>query len=174
MKTAFLGATAALALTLFAPSTAHADQARAERLIEATGVQGNYVGMQQQMMQAAAQQFMQSAQQRGISQEQAQAARPQMEQVFQRVEQVLDWDELRPQLVALYAEVFTTAELQAALDYYTSAEGRSFMEKQGPLIERGSGIIQERFNAAIPEIEAGIEAALEAAAAAPASAPQGE
>lgn len=152
----------------FGVGTAHAaDPAKAEQLIEATGVEQSVIGMQQQLMQAAAQRYMMAAQQRGLDEAQAASGRPAMEAVFQDVQQTLSWDAMKDDVVRVHAEVFTDAEIDAALGFYTSAEGRSFMEKQGRLMERTGEVAERRVSEAMPRLEAAIEAAVESASATP-------
>lgn len=167
-----------LAMTIAASlgmGVAHAaDAAKAEQLIQATGVEQSVVGMQQQLMQAAAQRYMMAAQQRGLDETQAATGRPAMEALFQDIQNTLSWDAMKADVVRVHTEVFTDAELDAALGFYTSAEGRSFMEKQGRLMERTGEVAEQRVSQAMPRFEAAIEAAVEAAANTAPAQPSGE
>lgn len=145
---------------------AHAsDAAKAEQLIEVTGVEQGVMGMQQQLMQRAAQQYMMSAQQRGLDESQAESGRPAMEALFQDIQNTLSWDAMKADIVRVHTEVFTVSEMDSAIAFYTSTEGRSFVEKQGRLMERTSELAESRVSAAMPRFEAAIEAAVESAAA---------
>lgn len=160
----------ALALAVsFGMGVAHAaDPAKAEQLIDATGIEHSVIGMQQQLMQAAAQRYMMAAQQRGLDEGQAASGRPAMEALFQDIQNTLSWDAMKPDVVRVHSEVFTDAEIDAALAFYTSAEGRSFMDKQERLMERTGEVAERRVSESMPRFEAAIEAAVETAAQTPA------
>jgi uncharacterized protein len=158
-----------LAAGLVSGAAVAADAARAERLIEVIDMQQNFVGMQQQLMQGAAQRYVMSLQEQGLTEAQAEAGRPAMESVFRDIQATLSWDDMKSEVVGVFAEVFTNAEIDAAIAFYTSAEGRAFMEKQPQLMERGGQIAERRMTEAMPRIQAGIDAAVQTAAAAPAN-----
>jgi hypothetical protein len=159
----------------FGMAGAHAaDAAKAERLIDATGVEQSVIGMQQQLMQAAAQRYMMAAQQRGLDEAQAASGRPAMEAVFQDIQNTMSWDAMKADVVRVHAEVFTDAEIDAALAFYSSAEGRSFMEKQERLMERTGEVAERRVSDAMPRFEAAIEAAVETAASSTPAQPSGQ
>lgn len=151
-----------------------ADAAKAEQLIEATSVEQSVIGMQQQLMQAAAQRYMMAAQQRGLDETQAAAGRPAMEALFQDIQNTISWDAMKADVVRVHTEVFTNAEIDAALAFYTSAEGRSFMEKQERLMERTGEVAERRVSESMPRFEAAIEAAVESAASTAPAQPSGE
>lgn len=158
----------AMALSLGVAGQAMAsDAAKAEQLIEITGAEDSVAMMQQQLMQGAVQRFMMQAQQRELTEAQVNSARPAMEQIFQDIQTTLSWETMRPDIVRIHSEVFTTAEMDAALAFFNSAEGRAFMEKQSRLMERSGEVAERRVAEAMPRFEAAIEAAVQAAAAAP-------
>lgn len=151
-----------------------ADAAKAEQLIEVTGVEQGVMGMQQQLMQRAAQQYMMAAQQRGLDETQAESGRAAMEALFADIQNTLSWDAMKADVVRVHTEVFTNAEIDSALAFYTSAEGRSFVEKQGRLMERTGELAERRVTEAMPRFEAAIEAAVETAASTAPAQPAGE
>lgn len=161
----------AIAATLGMGAAHAADAAKAEQLIDATGVEQSVVGMQQQLMQAAGQRYMMAAQQRGLDETQAASGRPAMEALFEDIQTTLSWEAMKPDVVRVHSEVFTDAELDAALGFYTSEAGRAFMGKQERLMERTGEVAEARVSAAMPRFEAAIEAAVEAAAATAPAAP---
>jgi|GEM_PF-5785312 len=163
----------AMAASLGMGAAHAADAAKAQQLIEATGIEQSVVGMQQQLMQAAAQRYMMAAQQRGLDEAQAASGRPAMEALFQDIQNTLSWEAMKPDVVRVHAEVFTDAEIDAALAFYTSAEGRSFMGKQERLMERTGEVAERRVSESMPRFEAAIEAAIESAANTPAAQPSG-
>lgn len=148
----------------FAVGDAHAqDAAKAEQLAEVTGIEENFIGMQQQLMQAAAQRYVMTAQQAGLDEEQANSGRPAMEAVFDDIQTTLSWESMKPEVVRVFSQTFTNAEMDAAIAFYTSAEGRSFMEKQPQLMEQGGAIAEARMADALPRIQQAINAAVEGA-----------
>ncbi|MDA0989141.1 MAG: DUF2059 domain-containing protein [Verrucomicrobia bacterium] len=78
----------------------------------------------------------------------------QTETILNVVMEAMNWDALKEDYIAIYAETFTEVELQGVVDFYTSAAGRRFLEKQPELMRRSMEISQRQMLALIPKIQA--------------------
>ena len=73
----------------------------------------------------------------------------------------------------IYAEVYSEAELKAMLAFFTSAEGRSMLEKQPKVMQHLMPLVQDMQKELMPKIQQIVEKAkaAEAASAAPTAGP---
>lgn len=68
-------------------------------------------------------------------------------------EEQVGWDALKPQMVTLYAEVFTDADIDALIDFYTSPAGQKLIEATPALGERTRKLVVDRFDAELDVLE---------------------
>lgn len=68
------------------------------------------------------------------------------------VEKELTWDRLKADLITLYAETYTDAELRAMLAFYTSPEGITILDKTPIATARSIEIVQKRMADIMPKI----------------------
>jgi hypothetical protein len=80
--------------------------------------------------------------------------------------------EMLAKMDALYAEVYTEAELKAMVAFFESPEGRSMIEKQPLLMQKSMPLMQEMQRTLMPKIqEITAKAKAEGTGAAPAATP---
>jgi hypothetical protein len=65
----------------------------------------------------------------------------------------MGWKVMEPEYVKLYANTFSMQELDAALAFYKSPEGQSFMAKTPQLTTAGMKIVQERMGDLQPKLK---------------------
>nr|WP_246336023.1 DUF2059 domain-containing protein [Azomonas macrocytogenes] len=132
--------------TLQAGAAARADNA--ERLLELTHADRLAVPVYAQVQQMFAQRF-------------ADAKAPQsrkavLERYQAKANTVLDraigWNELKPELVALYKKEFTEQELKGMVEFYESALGSKMLAKLPELNRRSAQMAQASLEAAVPEV----------------------
>lgn len=68
-------------------------------------------------------------------------------------EERVGWDALKSLIVTLYAEVFTDAEIQTLIDFYTSPAGQKLLDATPALGERTRKLVVERFDADLEVLE---------------------
>ncbi|MCB1552575.1 MAG: DUF2059 domain-containing protein [Xanthomonadales bacterium] len=152
-----------------------AETDKVERLIELTDMESMMSQMSTMMMRSAEEGFVQSAQRSGLSEAQIAHGREAMNLQVAALLESLDWQSMKPEFVALLADVYTDAELDAAIAFYASPEGRSILKKQPQVMQRSMEIGQRRAMEVMPLVEAEMRKILQsirdqAAEAAPASA----
>jgi hypothetical protein len=64
----------------------------------------------------------------------------------------LDWQELKPEFVRLYAETYTEAELRQLVAFYQTPLGQRVVETMPDLMARSSEISQRRVREFMPEM----------------------
>ena len=67
---------------------------------------------------------------------------------------VLSWDKIKDDYVALYAETFTAAELQDLIAFYKSPGGQAFTRKQPELTMKSMEMTQKLMMQIMPKIQA--------------------
>ncbi|MBY6108048.1 DUF2059 domain-containing protein [Ferrimonas balearica] len=70
----------------------------------------------------------------------------------------LSYDVLEPELIALYAEVFTTGELRELAHFYRSPVGQKSLDLMPELMQRSNALTMQRLQAALPKLEAELQA----------------
>lgn len=63
------------------------------------------------------------------------------------------WQRIEPDVVRLYAETFTVAEMQAIADFYRSPAGQKLLQHQVALTVRVSELVRDRMLEHMTEIE---------------------
>lgn len=77
----------------------------------------------------------------------------QTEKVLDMVAAELQWEKVKDDYVALYAGILTEAELKAAIAYYKTAEGQSFVDKQAELMKGAMELNQKLMMKLMPRIQ---------------------
>jgi len=67
--------------------------------------------------------------------------------------QELSWEKMAPDMKNLYVQNFTTAEIQALLDFYESPAGKAFVEKMPVIMQESMVIGQQMVMQAMPQIQ---------------------
>lgn len=145
---------------LFAGAASAADPARVERLLELLNVEATYGQMLQLMDQSMLDGVAEGGRQRGMSKQEIERAQLGVRASAAEVNRIIGWEAVRPEFVALYAEGFSDEEIEAAITFYSTPEGRAFIDRQGELMQRGAEITQRRVMEAMPAIQAAVEKAL--------------
>jgi hypothetical protein len=166
------------ALLLAAPAGA-ADRAKVSRMLDAMRMAESMDAMKHQQLDAMGAEMMADCLKRGSSQARCDEAVPQLlAPVGRAFDVALSWDGLREEMVALYAEALTDAEVDAAIAHYTTPEGQSLLAKLPLLVQRGAALGEKRMATVAPTLRkelgavasklAAEDAAREAKAAGPA------
>ena len=69
------------------------------------------------------------------------------------VSEALSWDKIEPEYAKLYAATYTEREIGGMLVFYKSPVGQAMVDKSPTLMKQSSEIVQERRNAATPELQ---------------------
>lgn len=141
----------ALLLLISAPvladSASHAVEAR--RFLELTRVDRLTVPAYSQVQQMFARRFAQSGGQAN--------QKPLLEryraQANAALDKVVGWDKLGPDLVALYTDAFSEAELKQLVAFYQTPLGSKLLEQMPQLMAISAQRTQERLQAAAPEVD---------------------
>lgn len=86
----------------------------------------------------------------------------------------LSWAVMKPQVMAIYRDVFTQEELQGQLAFYRSPAGQAVIEKMPQVMQRSMEMTQQQMRPLVQRMQAAMKEALAEAKAAPASAPAAE
>ena len=70
----------------------------------------------------------------------------------------VSYDSLKPDMIRIYAETFTAAELKAINAFYRTDAGKKAIQKIPELMAKGGEIGVSRFQANVPELQALIKA----------------
>lgn len=156
----------ALLLAVPAAATAAAPERVAE-LMEVTKVEQNVGQMQAYMAKAMDDGFNQEAQRRAMQGEPLERARAAHEAMKKDLLQALAWQEMGPEITAIYEKQLTDAEVDAAIAYYSTPEGASMLQKQPALTQATMQLGQQRAQAIVPKLQAQMQAIFEKEAPAP-------
>jgi hypothetical protein len=88
------------------------------------------------------------------------------------LEKAVGWNQVKPDLIKLYATSFTEAELKELIVFYQSPLGKKLMDKMPALSAQSAQLTQKRLESAVPEVNkllADMTKQLEPAAAKPAA-----
>ncbi|MGA2130934.1 MAG: DUF2059 domain-containing protein [Bryobacteraceae bacterium] len=73
--------------------------------------------------------------------------------VFAELQKALNWTELKPRMVSLYADEFSEEELTAIVAFYKTTAGQSFLKKMPELTTKAMQVGQQQVQSAMPEIQ---------------------
>ena len=132
---------------LLADSASHAAEAR--RFVELTRADKMAVPAYMQVRQMFAQRFAQNG---GKAAQKAVLERYQA-QADQALDKVVGKGRLDDELVALYSDAFTEAELKELLAFYQTPTGRKVLEQMPQLMAHAAQLTQERLQQAVPEVD---------------------
>lgn len=129
------------------PQASHA--AEAQRFLELTRVDRMAVPAYSQVQQMFAQRFAQAGGKAG--------QKPVLERYQAQANAALDravgWDKLGPDLVTLYSDAFTEAELKQLIAFYQTPLGSKLLQQMPQLMAISAQRTQERLQAAAPEVD---------------------
>ncbi|TCD21462.1 DUF2059 domain-containing protein [Pseudomonas sp. IC_126] len=146
-----LGLCGALSLALLsgqatADSASHA--AKAERFLELVNADRIAVPVYAQVQQMFAERFAQT---------QAPESKRALLESYQSkadaaLEKAIGWKEVKPELVALYTEVFSEAELTQLNEFYESELGKKMLTQLPQLNTRSAQVTQAKLESAVPQV----------------------
>ncbi len=85
------------------------------------------------------------------------------EKMMDMISQELSWEKLKDQYIALYADVFTEAELKGLLAFYESPIGQKFVNKQPELTKRSMILTNRIMLKVVPKMQKMIKEQMKAA-----------
>ena len=132
---------------LLADPASHAAEAR--RFVELTRADRLAVPAYMQVRQMFAQRFAQAG---GQAAQKAMLERYQA-QADSALDQVVGKGKLDGELVALYTDAFTEAELKELLAFYQTPTGRKVLEQMPQLMAHSAQLTQDRLQKAVPEVD---------------------
>jgi len=146
-----LGLCGALSLALLsgqatADSASHA--AKAERFLELVNADRIAVPVYAQVQQMFAERFAQT---------QAPESKRALLESYQSkadaaLEKAIGWKEVKPELVALYTEAFSEAELTQLNEFYESELGKKMLTQLPQLNARSAQVTQTKLESAVPQV----------------------
>ena len=104
-------------------------------------------------------------QQQGLTEEQKKIALETMEASLSEVRKVMAWETIEPMFVRIYSGIFTAAELNRLSDFFESADGQVFVEKQPAIQAATMAEMQKLMMQIMPAIQQKTQAAIEKAKA---------
>lgn len=132
---------------------------RTESMLDSTYASAEQL-MRQSMAEAVRAEKLTPAQQRALDAFPAKFASVMREE--------LSWAVMKPQMMAIYRDVFTQEELQGQLAFYRSPAGQAVIEKMPQVMQRSMEMTQQQMRTLFPRMQAAMRAALaEAKAATP-------
>lgn len=69
----------------------------------------------------------------------------------------LDWKVLEPEMIQMYVDVFTAAELHEMADFYRTPLGKKMLAHMPEIMQRSMAMSQERMRQAMPHIMAELQ-----------------
>lgn len=141
----------ALALLLSTAPSQAASEDRVDALMTEIKVEQSMAQMQQIMTDAIEKSFMDTARREGLTAAQIDALRPRIDALKKVLGDAFAWESLRGDIRQIYIEELTDAEIDAALAFYRSPEGRSMMAKLPVLMQRGAEVGQRRAEELVPK-----------------------
>lgn len=146
-----------LALLLFTPLFAHADeaskQAKAEELLQLTHMDHIMSQMIDQMtarMKATADQ---QAASMHFTPEQKSAYDDFQQKLNQLLASYLSWDKMKPLMVQVYSETYTDEELDGILNFYRSPAGQAMVAKTPELMSKSMNLMLQQMTTLQPQIQ---------------------
>jgi hypothetical protein len=110
------------------PPSTNASSPLAEELVSLLGSEKTFDAMKGRMIS-----LMNAQKPPGISQDAWDRVSKQTRQTMESVFSAMSWDKMKPMIVSLYAETFSTQELQGLVDFYKTPVGQKWIEKQPQL-----------------------------------------
>jgi hypothetical protein len=110
----------------------------------------------------------------GQSSADASAVTDQVDKIMEMVTKELNWDNLKGDFVALYANTFNDEEMKGIIAFLRSPAGEAFTKKQPELMRRSMGISQKLMMQMTPKIQAMVKEAATPGAPKPPESPQAE
>ena len=146
-------AVGALALSTDCYSDEAARKALAEELMGVMKVQESM----EKSLEAMKQMIPMQIQQQGMTSTDVVQQEKMMTGMMQIMSEEINYDKIRDDIAAVYADVFTEEELTGISAFYRTSAGQKFIEKQPELMMRSMQISQKRLSSALPIIMKRIE-----------------
>lgn len=138
-------------LLLLLPFYALADEKYdlADKIISLTNMSRMMEQTKQQVLQMESQMMGQF----DVPEDKKDAAAAFQKKLTEKTFEIMDFDNMRNEYAALFAEVFTMDELKGLVAFYESPVGRSMIEKQPIIVQKAMQMSQKRMAVLIPEIQ---------------------
>lgn len=136
-----------IATPILADANSHAAEAR--RFLELTRVDRLTVPAYAQVRQMFAQRFAQA----GGSEAQKTVLERYQAKANAALDKAVNWDKLGPELVPMYTDAFTEAELKQLVAFYQTPLGRKLLERMPQLMAMSAQHTQERLRTVAPEVD---------------------
>jgi hypothetical protein len=66
----------------------------------------------------------------------------------------MSWEKYEPDMLSIYRESFTQAEVNELIAFYQSAVGRNFASKSPQIAQKSMAVVQVRMQQVIPKMQA--------------------
>ncbi len=144
----FLFSLFTVALLLVPPAVTRADDAHhrqaAESLLTLMGMEKQFSQLVDQMLQVQVQQNP--------------AIAPYEKEMRDFLNKYMSWPSLKEDMIKVYVEQFTEAELKQLADFYRTPIGQKMVRIMPTLVAKGAEIGQKRVQEHLPELQAAIQA----------------
>ena len=156
---AFLGLLLATTAHLaFAAAPAAATDAQIDRLLTITRAKDTVAAMLPQLRASQQQMVAQMAAGQSFTPEQRAKFDAIMDKVSDRTAQMLAWDKLEPMYRDLYKQTFDGDDLEAMIDFYSSASGQKVLDKMPQLMQNMMAGVQKLIMPVMQDMQKDLEA----------------
>jgi hypothetical protein len=146
-----------LALLLFTPLFAHADEAGKKAKIDELMQLTNMNHLMDQMLSQMTQRMKTSASEQEDTLNLTPAQKTVYENYQQKISQLItdsvNWDKMKPIMVQVYSETYTDQELDGILTFYRSPAGKAMVAKSPQLMTKTMTLMMEQMKTLQPQIE---------------------
>ena len=149
-----------LALLLPAVPVAAASMERVDALLVELKVEQQFAQVRQIMTDGFEQSLQQVAAREKLSPEQVAKVRERLAPMREGMIEMMSWNGMKDEIREIYAQELTDEEVDAALVYYRSPQGRSMIAKMPVLMQRGAEVGQRRAAAVMPKLMEDIQRAV--------------
>lgn len=128
-------------------------QAKAEEIIQLTHTDQLMQRVMAQMNERMKNQAAQQAARMNLNAEQKAAFDDYETKLNQLVTNAVNWEKMKPIMVQVYAETYTTDELEGILKFYRSPAGQSMVAKSPELMSKTMSLMMQQMSTLQPQIE---------------------
>ena len=99
----------------------------------------------------------QFATQQGLPEGAAEDIEAFQQELFAEAMKIMDFENTKEEFVKMFVEVYTVEELEAIVAFYKTPAGKSMVEKQPLIMQKGFEISQSKLKVLIPEMQRLVE-----------------
>lgn len=92
-------------------------------------------------------------QQSGLTPEKKEKLLAFQKKIMQKVMDVISWEKMKNDYIALYADVYSEEELTALINFLKSPVGQKMMQKNPQLMQNAMAMMQQKMQKLAPELE---------------------